>query len=71
MLVLVAALVGGGTAAGEALSKPTPTGNHQPQIPASHGSGSTGGGSRVADPRRRDPDESQHRDPHESQHGDH
>ena len=47
MLVLVAALVGGGTAAGEALSNPTPTGNHQPQIPASRGSGSTGGGSRA------------------------
>jgi molecular chaperone DnaK len=45
MLVLVAALVGGGTAAGEALSNPTPTGNHQPQTPTSRGSGSTSGGS--------------------------
>ena len=49
VLVLVAALAGGGTAASRVLSNPTPsnptpTTSHQPPPPASHGSGTTTGG---------------------------
>ena len=43
VLVLVAVLAGGGTAAYRALSNPAPTTSHQPPLPASHGSGNGGG----------------------------
>ena len=48
VLVLVAALVGGGTAAYRAMSASTPTTGHQVPPPASHGSGSTPGNALVA-----------------------
>ena len=45
LLVLVAALAGGGTVAVRALSNSTPTTSHQPPPHVSHGSGNSGGGS--------------------------
>ncbi|MGO9509584.1 MAG: hypothetical protein ACLPXZ_20390, partial [Mycobacterium sp.] len=48
VLVLVAALVGGGTAAYRAMSASTPTTGHQVRPPASHGSSSTPGNLLIA-----------------------
>ena len=42
VLVLIAVLAGGGTAAYRALSNSTPTTNHQPALPVSHESSNTG-----------------------------